>query len=350
MKAETSTDPGALVPVLGAPDGAPVPSVSLVVPVYQGERTLEALVAEVAPLVAGATTPGGRRFQVTELIFVHDGAIDGSHRVMQALAKQHAFVRLIWMSRNYGQHPATLAGMASSAADWVVTLDEDGQQNPADIGAMLDVALDEGAPLVYAQATNEAPHGWLRNFFSATVKWLFVRVLGNRLIGRFNSFRLIDGEIARSLAAYCGSEVYLDVALSWVVRESARCPVLLREERGGRRSGYTYKRLFEHMWRMLLTSGTKPLRLISMLGGLAVLLGFVLSGFALYEKLTTNVPVQGWTSLTVLVCLFSGVILFALGVIAEYVGVTLRMAMGRPLYLIVSKPSHKEHEKAVKRA
>jgi hypothetical protein len=104
------------------------------------------------------------------------------------------------------------------------------------------------------------------------------------------------------------------------------------------------------MWRMLLTSGTKPLRLISMLGGLAVLLGFVLSGFALYEKLTTNVPVQGWTSLTVLVCLFSGVILFALGVIAEYVGVTLRMAMGRPLYLIVSKPSHKEHEKAVKRA
>jgi glycosyltransferase involved in cell wall biosynthesis len=342
MKAENSPHPGpAGHPASASPP--PVHAVSLVVPVYQGERTLEALVAEVEPLVAGAATPGGRRFQVAELIFVHDGAIDGSHRVMEALARRHGFVRLIWLSRNYGQHPATLAGMASSAGEWVVTLDEDGQQNPADIGAMLDVALDEGAPLVYAHATNEPPHGWLRNFFSATVKWLFVRVLGNRLIGRFNSFRLIDGEIARSLAAYCGSEVFLDVALSWVVRESARCPVSLRDERG-RRSGYTYKRLFEHMWRMLLTSGTKPLRFISMLGGLTVLLGLAISGYALYEKLTAHVPVQGWTSLTVLVCLFSGVILFALGVIAEYVGVTLRMAMGRPLYLIVSKPSHKERD------
>ena len=338
-KAETSIDPGA------AGAARPVHAMSLVVPVYQGERTLEALVAEVEPLVAGAATPGGRRFQVAELIFVHDGAVDGSHRVMEALARRHGFVRLIWLSRNYGQHPATLAGMASSAAEWVVTLDEDGQQNPADIGAMLDVALNEGVPLVYAQATNEPPHGWLRNFFSATVKWLFVRMLGNRLIGRFNSFRLMDGEIARSLAAYCGSEVFLDVALSWVVRESAPCPVSLRDERG-RRSGYTYKRLFEHMWRMLLTSGTKPLRLISMLGGLSVVLGLAISAFALYEKLTTHVPVQGWTSLTVLVCLFSGVILFALGVIAEYVGVTLRMAMGRPLYLIVSKPSHKERDRA----
>ena len=330
MQAEPVLDPGPAVH-----------SVSLVVPVYQGENTLEALVAEIAPLVTVQTTPKGRKFRVLELILVHDGAIDRSHRVMEALAGQHPFVRVIWLSRNYGQHPATLAGMASSAADWVVTLDEDGQQDPADVGAMLDVALDVGVPLVYARASNEAPHGWLRNFFSATVKWVFVRLLGNRLIGRFNSFRLIDGEIARSVAAYCGSEVYLDVALSWVVRESAPCPVLLRQERG-RRSGYTYKRLFAHMWRMLLTSGTKPLRLISVLGGLAVVLGLAISGFALFEKLTTHVPVQGWTSLTILVCLFSGVILFALGVIAEYVGVTLRMAMGRPLYLIVSKPSHKE--------
>ena len=317
-------------------------SVSVVVPVYQGEHTLEALVAEIAALVTEQTSPAGRRFKVQEVIFVHDGAIDGSHRTMQALASRHPFIRTIWLSRNYGQHPATLAGMASSASDWVVTLDEDGQMNPADIGRMLDVALSSGVPLVYAQPTNPAPHGWLRNLLSAAVKSLFVWIMGNRLVGRFHSFRLIDGEIARSLAAYCGSEVYLDVALAWVVRESAHCPVLLREEGGKRRSGYTYRRLIEHMWRLLLTSGTKPLRLISMIGGFAIIAGLLTSVYALYEKLTARIPVQGWTSLTVLLCLFSGLILFALGVIAEYVGVTLRMAMGRPLYLIVSKPSHKE--------
>jgi polyisoprenyl-phosphate glycosyltransferase len=323
--------------------GAPqLHNVSVVVPVYQGERTLEALAAEIEPLVREQTTARNRPFHVVEAIFVHDGAADGSHRVMQALAARYPFVRTIWLSRNYGQHPATLAGMASAAGDWVVTLDEDGQMNPADIGALLDVALDRGVQLVYARPTNAPPHGFVRNAFSSTIKWLFRLALGNRL-GPFSSFRLINGEIARSLAAYCGGEAYIDVALSWVVRESAPCPVTLRQEDGGRRrSGYTFARLLEHGWRLVLTSGTRPLRLVALAGCLAIVSSFVISAYALYEKITARVPVQGWTSLTILVCLFSGIMLFALGIVAEYVGVTLRMAMGRPLYLIVSKPSHRE--------
>src|SRR3954469_15268762 len=86
--------------------------VSLVVPVYQGERTLEALVDEVVALTTPQTTPGGRRFRVSEVLLVHDGAVDGSAQVMKTLAARHPFVRLIWLSRNFGQHPATLAGMA----------------------------------------------------------------------------------------------------------------------------------------------------------------------------------------------------------------------------------------------
>jgi glycosyltransferase involved in cell wall biosynthesis len=320
-------------------------TVSVVVPVYQGEHTLEALAAEIEPLVGGHTTPKGRAFRVSELILVHDGARDGSHRIMQGLADHLPFVRLIWLSRNYGQHPATLAGMASSAGEWIITLDEDGQQDPSDIGAMLDAALDQGVPLVYAQPTNRPPHGWLRNLFSAAVKRLFVWALGNRRAGRFNSFRLIDGEIARSLAAYCGSEVYLDVALYWVVRASAPCPVVLREERG-RPSGYNYRRLVAHMWRMFLTSGTRPLRLISIVGCLATLAGILASAYVLWNKVTAQIPVQGWTSLMVAICLFSGLLLCSLGVIAEYLGITLSMAMGKPLYLIVSQPSHQEVRRA----
>jgi undecaprenyl-phosphate 4-deoxy-4-formamido-L-arabinose transferase len=305
---------------------------------------LEALAAEVAPLTEAQTSPRGHRFRVAEMILVHDGALDGSHRVMKKLAAEHPFVRTIWLSRNFGQHPATLAGMASAAAEWVVTVDEDGQQNPADFGKMLDVALDDGVPLVYAQPTNEPPHGFLRNLMSSIAKWLFTWALGHRGAGRFNSFRLIDGEIARSLATYCGSEVYLDVALFWVVRASAHAKVALRPERG-RRSGYTVRRLMQHVWRMFLTSGTKPLRAISLVGGLATVVGFGLAGYVVYQNLTAKVPVQGWTSLIVAVCLFSGLVLASLGVLAEYLGITLNMAMGKPLYLIVSQPSHKEVKK-----
>jgi glycosyltransferase involved in cell wall biosynthesis len=311
--------------------------VSVVVPVYQGERTLSTLAAEIAPLTARQTTPGGRLFRVAELVFVHDGAADGSAAAMKAERARHAFVRLVWLSRNYGQHPATLAGMASTVAEWVVTLDEDGQQDPRDIARLLDEALDRRARLVYARPTNVPPHGLLRNALSALAKWTFERVLGNRL-GAFNSFRLMEGEVARGVAAYCGANVYLDVALSWVVGEAGHCPVELRIERG-RPSGYTLKRLFRHFWQLVLTSGTFPLRLIAVLGGVSIVGGFLVSAFVLWQRLQHKIPVQGWTSMVIVTSVMAGLILVSLGIIAEYLGVAVSMALGKPAYLIVSRPT-----------
>ncbi len=311
--------------------------VSLVVPVYQGEHTLELLAEEVARLTLSQPTPGGRHFRVVELLLVHDGAVDRSADVMRRLSSRYSFLRLIWLSRNYGQHPATLAGMASTIAEWVVTLDEDGQQDPRDIGRMLDMALDERARLVYASPTNSPPHGFFRNTLSNFAKWLSQRVLGRR-IGAFNSFRLIEGEVGRGVAAYCGADVYLDVALSWVVGTAEHCPLALRTERG-RPSGYTFGRLLRHFWQLVLTSGTLPLRLIALMGGFSILFGVAISAFVLWEREQHKIPVQGWTSIFIAVCIFAGLILVSLGIIAEYLGVAVSMALGKPAYLIVSRPA-----------
>src|SRR5262245_38590243 len=114
--------------------------VSVVVPVYQGERTLGRLVAELEPLTHPQRTPQGHLFQVAEVILVHDGAADNSDVVMESLADRYPFVRPIWLSRNFGQHAATLAGVSSTASEWIVTMDEDGEHNPADVGRLLDRA------------------------------------------------------------------------------------------------------------------------------------------------------------------------------------------------------------------
>ena len=142
---------------------------------------------------------------------------------------------------------------------------------------------------------------------------------------------------ARSLAAYCGFKVYLDVALSWVVAKSAYCPIALRNP-SDRASGYSLSRLFSHFWRLVLTSGTRPLRLVSLLGLGTILFGAVVSAYILWEYFTGNVPIPGYTSLIILLCIFSGSILFSLGIVAEYLGASLSVAMGRPLYVVVSKP------------
>jgi undecaprenyl-phosphate 4-deoxy-4-formamido-L-arabinose transferase len=309
-------------------------TLSVVVPVYQGEHTLQHLVKELTAFGADARTPDGHPFEVSEVLLVFDHGPDGSAAVIRQLAEEHDVVRPIWLSRNFGQHAATLAGMASSGGDWIVTMDEDGQHDPADVPRMLDLAMAEQAPLVYAEPTNPPPHGWLRNAASRCVKWLFVRVLSSGDLSSFESYRLVLGELGRSVAAYAGSGVYLDVAIGWVADRSARCPVRLRQE--GRRSGYSFRRLLSHFWKLVLSSGTRTLRLVSAMGVVFALIGFVLASYLLVARLVTDRVAEGWTSTMVAVLLGTGLVLFALGVIAEYVGVAVSMAMGKPPYLIAT--------------
>jgi len=331
----THSDP--LHPQRTASAEAPLHRISIVIPVYRGERTLPAIVAEIAPLATPGLTPDGNLFVVSEVVLAHDCGPDHSDRTIEALAAQYPFVAPVWLSRNYGQHAATMAGMASATGQWVVSMDEDGQQNPADIVHMLDVAIGASLQLVYAQPTNPPPHGWLRNTASSVAKSISTRMLGNKSIGRFNSFRLVDGEIARTLAAYCGNGVYLDVGLFWITARIGHCPIALRNEMD-RPSGYSYFRLFGHFWNLVLTTGTRPLRLITIVGFVSMLLAFAIAVFALYGKYVGDVPIQGWASLVTVVSFFSGTILAAMGIIAEYLAVTMNIVMGKPLYVVSSKP------------
>ena len=316
----------------------PLHRISVVIPVYRGADTLPVVVAELAPLAKIQRSPDGHRFQVTELLLVHDCGPDRSDRCLESLAADYDFVRPIWLSRNFGQHAATLAGMASAIGDWVVTLDEDGQQNPTDIARLLDAAVAGALQLVYASPSNAPPHGWLRNTASRTAKALVGTLLGNRTLGQFNSFRLVDGELARTLAAYCGHGIYLDMGLYWITGRVGHCPVLLRQELD-RPSAYSYLKLLGHFWNLVFTTGTRPLRLITLLGFTSVLLAIAIAGYALYGKLFGQMPVQGWASQIIVVAFFAGCILTALGVIAEYLAVTMGIAMGKPLYVVSSKPT-----------
>ncbi len=127
---------------------------SVVIPVYRGERTLRGVVEELLDYVPARVTPNGHAYRVTEIVLVDDGGPDGSPAVIRALAAEHDVVRPVWLSRNFGQHAATLAGMASTGGDWIVTLDEDGQHDPAGIAAMLAVAMRTAKSLVYGKPVN----------------------------------------------------------------------------------------------------------------------------------------------------------------------------------------------------
>lgn len=316
----------------------PEHDISVVIPVYQGEKHLPGVVGELERLIDPFVTPDGNTARVVEVVLVHDDGPDDSPRVMRELAAKHHWVHPVWLSRNYGQHAATLAGMSSTGGDWIVTMDEDGQQDPADIAAMLDTALRERATVVYGAPVNRPPHGAFRNASSRSAKWLVGRLGGASEVSKYNSYRLVLGEIGRSVAAYAGSGIYLDVGLGWVARPVATSPVTLRDE-GERVSGYNLRRLMSHFWSMALTSGTRGLRLVSGLGAALAALGVAVAVALVIAKLAGSNVAQGWTSLVTILLITSGAILFSLGVIAEYLGVAVNMAMGRPTYLIVGDPA-----------
>ena len=311
---------------------------SVVIPVYRGEETLPALMAEIEPLTHTQTTPGGREFVVEEVLLVWDRGPGNSDKVLRQLSKQYTWVRPLWLSRNFGQHAATLAGMTSSGGDWIVTMDEDGQQDPAFIPAMLDAAYDQEAQLVYGTPSNPPPHSAVRNFASKTVKKVFAGALAEGGFAEFNSYRLVLGEIGRSVAAYTGTGVYLDVALSWVVADATTFPVFARRE-GREASNYTYRRLFGHFSRLIVSSGTRPLFFVSWLGVLFVLMGAAASVWVLYQRISGEIIIAGWASTFIALMLIGGAMLLSLGIIAQYIGAATNMSLGKPLYVVVRDPA-----------
>ncbi len=310
-------------------------AISIVIPVYQGEKTLGALMTELEPFFTPHVSADGHSFVVSEVLLVHDNGPDESAPVIRALGERYDVVRPIWLSRNFGQHPATIAGMASSGGDWIVTIDEDGQHDPAFISSLLDTAMRDKADVVYAKPSNAAPHGFVRNAASKGAKAILNNLTSGGRADLYQSYRLVLGAVGRSVAAYAGSGVYLDIALGWIARKVVTSPVRLRDEGSDRQSGYSYKRLMSHFWRMVLSSGTRGLRIVSVIGVAFVLLAILIALVILVGRLTDNGVPEGWASTIVAILLSSGAMLFSLGIIAEYLGVAVGMAQGRPPYVIV---------------
>jgi glycosyltransferase involved in cell wall biosynthesis len=280
-------------------------AVSVVIPVYSGGNTLPALMSELKALTQPQMTPYGISFVVSEVLLVWDGGSAQSAAVLREIEAEYTWARAIWLSRNYGQHAATLAGMSSTSSEWVVTLDEDGQHDPAFIGQLLDCALSESAQLVYAAPTNGRPHGFFRNASSAIARWLF----------------------------------YLDVALSWVVSRSAVTPIPMRSE-GREASNYSSKKLVAHFGRLVISSGTRPLILVSVIGFVFFMLGILFSLWVLFQRFFTDTVPQGWTSSFVATLVIGGLTLLSLGVIAQYLRTAVNMSLGKPLYVVVEDPKN----------
>jgi glycosyltransferase involved in cell wall biosynthesis len=243
-------------------------SVSLVVPVYSGEAYLRRLV-EAADDLRQEWQSYKAPLSLSELILVDDAAVDGSPALVDAFAKERPWVVALHLARNFGQHPATAAGILHSSGDWVVTLDEDLQHPPSKIPSLLRKAVETRCDAVYGIADSKVHESFVRDMGSRTYKRLLSLLTGNRNIRDVSSFRLMRGAVARAAAAVCTPDTYFDVAVGWFTQRIEFVRMTLKDERfiSTSKSGYRLRSLLSHARRLLFSSNLKVLRLGVVLGG-----------------------------------------------------------------------------------
>ena len=317
-------------------------TISIIVPVYSGDEYLAGLVTQIEKL-RSRWQEVGLDLLISEAIFVLDAPVDNSRDLLRNLATTHSWIRVVDLSRNFGQHSATVAGILYSSGDWVATLDEDLQHHPMQIETLLKRACSEGADIVYALPRGSVHGGVYRDRLSRVAKLMIANLSGNRFVQSFNSFRLIRGDIARAASSICAQYTYFDVALTWFTDRIVTVSLDMADDRYKlqEQSGYRFSTLVQHAKRLILTSDFRILRFTNSLSILAFLSSVIYGAWVLYSRFFADqiVEVAGWTSLMIVILAFGSVSIFILGLIAEFLHMSMLQLQGKPSFFVVNRSS-----------
>jgi undecaprenyl-phosphate 4-deoxy-4-formamido-L-arabinose transferase len=298
--------------------------ISVVAPVFNSSGSLRPLVERLEPVLAQVAAD-------YEIVLVNDGSVDDSAAVVSTLARENGSVRGVDLMRNYGQHNALLAGILESRFETIITIDDDLQNPPEEIPALL-AKLDEGFDVVYGTPIEERHQVW-RVLASEITKLVLQNAMGADTARKVSAFRVFRARVADAFRDFANPYVNIDVLLTWGTARFASIPVR-HDPRAHGTSNYTWRRLTRHALDMMTGFSTFPLRVASLVGFAFTLFGVVILAFVLGRYLYSGGSVPGFPFLASIIALFSGAQLFALGVIGEYLGRIHFGSMSRPAFVV----------------
>ncbi|MFA5057759.1 MAG: glycosyltransferase family 2 protein [Opitutaceae bacterium] len=286
------------------------PALSFVIPLYNSAGTIRPLVREIEAL----RIEGG-----LEIILVNDGSRDGTWAACQELLREAKVpVTIVNHSRNYGEHNAVLTGYRQARGAYVVNLDDDGQNPPAEAVRLWEHARSRGLDAVFGHYARKEHSAW-RNlgsrFTNRVTDWVLDKPRGFYL----SSFRCVSALVARTAAEHTGPFPYIDGLILQVTQNLGSLEVR-HETRQAGHSGYTLRRLLRLWLSTFVNFSVMPLRLATVLGFVMAVLGLAGLGVVVYWRLTNRGPAFGWGSLMAALLIFSGTQLVILGLLGEYVG------------------------------
>ncbi|WP_460915322.1 glycosyltransferase family 2 protein [Spirosoma areae] len=295
---------------------------SVVIPVYNSERTIGLLVERLQACLAG------RAF---EIVLVNDGSADRSETVCQQVATYYGNIQFISLRRNFGEFNAVLCGLTHATGQYVVIIDDDFQNPPEAIQTLLDVAENGHYDVVYSRYARKQHH-WFRNAGSWFINRLTTYSIGKPRDLYLSSFKLIRRGVVDELVQYRGPYPYIDGLIFRVTRNVGSVEVPHNARTEGR-SNYTIGKLIGLFLNVFIGYSLWPIRLFTAIGGLFLGLGLLTGLFLLIAGLMKWLLVPGWGIVLWGIVTGLGLQLLCLGVLGEYLGKLFMAHSGLPPYV-----------------
>jgi len=298
---------------------------AVVVPVFNGQQTLEELFERTQATCA-------KLDKDFSMVFVDDGSSDESWATIEELkAKHNGQIVGIKLAKNFGQHNATYCGLSAIAAQFYVTIDDDLQIPPEDIEKIWEKMMNCDADVVYGTYPKKH-HSVMRNIGSEIIKKIG-KVGASGPGERGTSFRILTADLVEKITAYNQSFLFIDEIIGWHTGQVAFEPVTHFPRKDGGTSSYSYLKLFKLAFELIVNYTALPLRLMTFLGLFSSIICTVLGVVYIFRKLAFG-QMPGFTAIIVAIFFATGLILFCLGIIGEYIRKLYIAQNSKPTYSI----------------
>jgi len=298
---------------------------SIVSPIYKGEKMLDELVRRITESVTPMTDE-------YEIILVNDQSPDDSWNIIKRICSNDKHVKGVNLSRNFGQHYAITTGLSLVKGEWIVVMDCDLQDRPEEIPNLYHKAMEGYFDIVYAQR-QERQDKFLKRLSSAAFHAVFDWLSGMKSDKSIANFGIYHSQVIREYNKMPERARAFGSLIRYVGFSVGYQPVVHAERAEGT-SGYNFSRLMKLAFDIMISNTNKPLKLAVEWGLIMSVLSFGLALYNVLAKILGIILVQGYTTTVFSIWFVGGILLFMMGVLGLYIDKIFDQVKGRQLFII----------------
>lgn len=300
------------------------PKISFVSPVYNAEKILDKLVFEIQNVMKDIQ-------ETYEIVLIDDRSPDNSWEAMKNLSNKFTEVKSVRLSRNFGQHPAIIAGLSQAKGEWVVVMDCDLQDQPKEVKKIYNKAL-EGYDAVLAKRKQRQD-----SFFKKMSSSIFSKIYGfftdTEYDNEIANFGIYNKKVIDSILNISDYIKFFPLFVKFVGFNSTTIEVEHSKREEGN-STYSLTKLLSLAFNTIISFSNKPLKLFVKFGMIISIISFMFGLYNIYRSLNGEIEILGYSSIIVSIWLLSGIIITTIGVTGIYVGKIFDQVKSRPIYII----------------